>query len=229
MLVISLKACRSPGIDYVSWSPCPSSDYNCCPSFLCWSPKSLTFPMILGAPKLLINGSPPRSGAYWSAWSTSGSGLIIAGSSCFCSSVCCLNSSKVPKRLICRLLRSWGTFLEPAFNKWIVLPRLSKNWKKQRKVNFHKKKPVRSNTTTYVRWKAKHAVHSTSRQWPLSSAVPIIRSQLSSSTHSHGWSTNVNSSVRRCSRRWRSSLGLELDPSPFWRENTSWKSRQIAS
>ena len=80
-----------------------------------------------------------------------------------------------------------------------------------------------------MRWKAKHAVHSTSRQWPLSSAFATIRSWLSSSTHSHGWSTSVNSSARMCSINWRSILGLALDPSPFWRENTSLTSHQTAS
>ena len=73
---------------------------------------------------------------------------------------------------------------------------------------------------------AKHAAHSTSRQSPLSSAVEFARSLLSSSTCSHGWPTSVNSWARRCSTCWRSSLDLELDPSPFLRENTSWTSHQ---
>ena len=125
MVVISLKLLKPSGIDSASSLSCPSSVYNCWASTLCCSPCSLTFPMMLGVPKLLNVGPPTLSWAYWSCWCYGDIMVPMAGSSCFCSSVCCLNSSKVPKRLIFRLLRPWGTFLELALSKWIVLPLLS--------------------------------------------------------------------------------------------------------
>ena len=176
MLVISLKLFKPSGNDYASSLSCPSSVYNCWASILCWSPSSLTFPMMLGAPKLLSVGPPTLSSAYWSCWFYGGIMLSMAGSSCFCSSVCCLNSSNVPKRLIFRLLRSWDTFLELALSKWIVLPLLSTYRTKSHQLNSHKYQPFFLYNSTYMRWTAEHAAHSTSRQWPLCATVDFVRS-----------------------------------------------------
>ena len=148
--------------------------------------------MMLGAPKLLIVGPPTLFSAYWSWWIYGGIMLTMKGSSCFCSSVYNLNCSKVPKRSIFRRFRSWGTFLELAFSKWIVLPLLSTNWKKYHQLNSHKYQPLFFYNTTYMRGKAQRAEHSTSRQWPLWSTVAFLRSKLSSSTNWHVWSTIVD-------------------------------------
>ena len=176
MGVISLKPLMSSGMDYVSWLPCPPSDYNCCASILCWSPRSLILPMMFGSWKLLVTGASSRSWVYWSAWVCWGLMGIMAGSSCFCSSVCYLNSAKVPKSLTFRLLRPIGILLEFSLSKWIVLPLLSTHWKKQINIDAHNDQPLRSYTTTYRTWTATHAAHSTSRQWPLSSKCDFVRS-----------------------------------------------------